>query len=314
MTSLREQIIIDAIHLQPMLGRNITAMEFRRHGFPVAFGAGQASLQVTLSIAPHSSVQASEVFGLNSGVALATVFSGTISIPASPAPGPGIGIWDSQNLVRIPFQLPYAYGGGPLCVDIIGTRGQPSPAQGWTGDAVKLATDSTVIQLGPGAGGSLNANGENLFLDPDELVAGGRAKLSVYGVPNGIAIGFVGRPAVQPIPLSLVGIPTPGANAYLDEFYLSTFALLVPPPVPVTTSGMADWEVPLPSEPWMLGVTLAAQFIELTQSDVSNGIQWTVSSTMPTLGMAQISGVATEAKGERFVNVAHILRFEYTPP
>ena len=63
---------------------------------------------------------------------------------------------------------------------------------------------------------------------------------------------------------------------------------------------------------FFLGVEIGTQWLELTNWNVSNGIKWTVASTMPTLDMAMVHGHPTEPTGQRTVNVAHIVRIEHT--
>ena len=63
-----------------------------------------------------------------------------------------------------------------------------------------------------------------------------------------------------------------------------------------------------------LRAELATQWLDLVTWDVSNGIRWTVATAPPSLGISQVTGSPLDSVGQRTVNVAHILRFEYTTP
>lgn len=314
MSSAREQIMIGASHLTPLIGLPITALELKRHAFDEVFPAGSASLTVTMSESALQPLTSSEVFSANVGPSPLQVFSGTVQAPASPAPGPGVVGWTVANTIRVPFQTPFVYTGGTLCVDISGTKIVGQSSLFWTADAASVAPDASVVHLGPGTGANANELGQWSFLRASELVPGGQAQMTAFGPANSFAVAIVGHPALSPIPLNPLGIGAPGAAAYIDQFYETQLVLLAPPSVPVTLGGVGTWNLQLPNESWLLGAEIASQWLELSQWDVSNGIRWTVATLPSPLDMAQIVGEVAGAKGQRTVNAAHIIRFEYTPP
>ncbi|MEQ1633106.1 MAG: hypothetical protein ABL997_12085 [Planctomycetota bacterium] len=102
--------------------------------------------------------------------------------------------------------------------------------------------------------------------------------------------------------------------AYIDEVYQSNLVVLLPPDVPIYQGGIGYWDLFIPNQAWILGVEMATQWLDLVTWDVSNGIRWTVATAPPPLGIAQVTGSPLDSVGQRTVNVAHIIRFEYTPP
>lgn len=309
----REQLLIGQSQLTALVGKTLQAIEFRRHKFLEPFPSGSSNVTVTLSIAPMSPLASSQSFAANIGPNPVQVFTGQIQAPTSPTPLPNAQIaWTPDNIVRIAFQTPFLYQGGTLCVDMSGTKVTNQSSAIWTADAASQTADSVVTDLGPGTGPTCNADGDWSSVYESELSAGSHVFMSACGLPYTLCVAMLGHPSPFPIPLNALGIGAPGANCYLDEIYQSQLSVLVPPAAPGCTSAFAHWELWLPNQPWILGAELASQWLELPGWNVSNGIKWTVATSMPALDMAMVVGELAGVAGRRSVNVAHIVRFEYT--
>ena len=72
----------------------------------------------------------------------------------------------------------------------------------------------------------------------------------------------------------------------------------------------ADYIVPIPNTPAVIGASLTTQWIEWSQQASSNALTWTIDNT-PTIQMAHVDGYATDARGELCVDLAHVVRFEH---
>ncbi len=309
----REQLLVGASHLSALVGKTIQAIEFRRHNFDAAFVGASANVAVTLSVAPHAPLETSSVFAQNVGPNPVQVFQGPVAAPSSPQPAANAAIgWTNDNIVRIAFQTPFLYQGGTLCIDISGAEVPQMPLARWTADAARMASDATVVDLGPGTGPHANAIGQWSFVGSAELSAGSHAQMSAVGAPYSFCVAMLGHAAPFPVPLNALGIGAPGAMCYLDEIYLSQLTVLAPPPIPGLMLGVGHWDLWLPNQPWILGAELASQWLELPGWNVSNGIRFTVATAMPTLDMAMVIGGLAEPDGTRKVNLAHIVRFEYS--
>lgn len=309
-----QQIVVEDVHLLPLVGKSITAIEFRRAKSTDSFVGGASQLTVSLSPSTHAPIAASAVFAGNRASAPAVVFSGTVLVPNSPAsPGPSIP-WSVENVIRVSFQFPHLYMGGHLCIDLDGVWQQGVSPAWWPVDAVRQVLDSSVVDMGPGTGPHCNPSGGWSMVDPADLCAGGEVRMSASGGNPALVMGMLGRPSAFPIPLAPFGIGAPGAMAYLEEIYLSQLFFMVAPPIPHFTVGLSDWIVGLPNESWVVGLELASQWVDLSTWDVSNGIRFRVAGTVPTLGLANIDGAVGAADGDRSVQAAPLLRFEFTNP
>jgi hypothetical protein len=296
-----------------MVGHPITALEFRRTAANEIYQGGSADLTVTLSTAPTGPLASSLEFALNVGTDATQVFQGTITIPTSPAAtGPNVA-WTNDNIIRVAFQTPFVYLGGTLCIDIVGTKMTGQTADWWMADAAYEDITGTVTQIGPGCGPYTNAQGQWSHVSPRSLLAGAHAEFWAYGPPGSFGIFVLGDRAPVPVELTVLGIPSPGCFVYLGAFHNTWLAPFVPPtqPILVPRGGVAEMRIYIPNAPWTLGATLASQWLELSQMQTSNGVEWTIAPSMPTLDMALIDGVPTDPVGKLTVHMAHVLRFEY---
>jgi hypothetical protein len=76
--------------------------------------------------------------------------------------------------------------------------------------------------------------------------------------------------------------------------------------------GRAHFDLSIPGEPWVLGMTLGAQWMDLMQQfATSNALHCTIAGTSPSLGMCTVQNAAGQLEGAVVTHLAHVLRFEY---
>jgi hypothetical protein len=311
----RQQTLIGPSHLQGLLGQTIEAIEFRRTAVVEAYAAGQMDLTVTLSTSPSTALAPSNQFAANVGFDALQVFQGTVNLPASPATGPRQTpvAWTSNNIVRVAFTTPFVYTGGTLCIDITG-----APIAGqqtwWMADAVEEVIAGTqVVEVSGGCG--IYGGPQHRWSEAHarSLVPGGVGVFRAQGTPNGIGFAMFGVPAVTPIPLGLLGLPSPGCTLGLDP---AGGAVLMPawfePEVHPDLAGLATAEVllPVPASAMMFGLQMATQWLDLAQLATSNTLHWTIGGAVPALDMALVEGHPLDDKGNVTNYLAHVLRLQ----
>jgi hypothetical protein len=197
----RQQLIIDAAHLQGALGRSLTAISFRRDAqYQDSLASAQAQVVVRIGVSQRSSSSPSST--LSDNLTSATeVFRGVATVPPSPAVS-GPTDWSSSNILRIGFTTPFPYSGGDLCIEITGTPVGPGGVF-WPVDAVQDGVVGTVNSVGLACGAYVAANGTNHSLAPSELVLGNTAHFISWGTPNAPAFLLLGFSTLEtPIDLS----------------------------------------------------------------------------------------------------------------
>ncbi|MCB9876980.1 MAG: hypothetical protein H6835_05185 [Planctomycetes bacterium] len=312
--AVRQQTLIGAGSLQTLVGHSLTAIELRRSAKNETFAGGVANLTVTLSISPHDPLNITRAFAGNVGVAPQQVFSGAVQFPTSPPnPGPNVA-WTPDNVVRIAFATPFVYGGGTLCLDVVGTPIAGQEAAWWMADAMFEDVEGSATDLGGGCGGFGGPQHTWSHVATRTLVAGNYADFFAYGTPWSLAVAAFGLGNPTGLPVHALGLPSP-----IDcELHLSTIdglmpAVLVPHTDPMLQSrgGLAHIELKLPGAAQALGMQLTTQWLEWEQMATSNALQWTVCGALPTLDMALVEGDPSEAEGQVSVHLAHVLRFEF---
>ncbi|MEZ6036565.1 MAG: hypothetical protein R3F29_03735 [Planctomycetota bacterium] len=311
---LRQQTLIGQSSLQALVGHSLTAIELRRSAKDETFYGGTADLTVTLSIAPHGPLGVSRTYAANIGAAPQVVFAGPVQLPTSPPnTGPIVG-WTPENVVRIEFATPFAYAGGTLCVDVVGTPIAGLNADWWMADAMFEDVIGTVTDLGGGCGTFGGPQHRWSHVATRTLVAGNYAEFFAYGTPWSLAVAAFGLGNPTGLPIHLLGLPSPGDC----ELHLATIdglipTLMVPHSDPMLQSrgGLAHIELKLPGTPQALGMQMTTQWLEWQQLATSNALQWTVCSALPTLDMALVEGDPGEVDGQVSVHLAQVLRFEF---
>lgn len=312
---VRQQTLVGPSHLQALLGHELLALELRRTAADETYQGGTAHLTVVLSTSPNEPLRTDPIYFGNVGADAAQVFSGPVTLPTSPPDtGPNVP-WSPQNIVRIPFTAPFLYRGGTLCIDVVGQPIAGQNANWWMADAEFEDIQGSSLQIGSGCGAYGGAQHVWSFASDRTLLPGAHARFWAYGPPNGFALAAFGAPAANPIPLQALGLPAPGCTMQLHPNLLlaTTVALFEPEIDPRLWShgGSAEARIWIPNAPWVFGLTLATQWLDLAQPATSNAIQWTVANSMPTLDMALVEGHPNDTRGEVTVHFAHVWRFEY---
>ena len=312
----RSLTLVGQGHLASLIGRTITALEFRRSAADETYAGAAPVLAVTLSTSPRSPLACSNRFVDNVGPDAITVFQGTVVVPTSPpAPGPLVD-WSPQNTIRIAFQQPFPYQGGTLCIDVVGTRTPGQSSLWWAADAVCEDLSGTVVQLGNGCG----IHGQQWsHVDQHSLLPGGYAAFSAHGTSGGLAFAIFGGAAATPVPLTALGLPADAScvvNMDLGAGVKTRVATFQPQTIPILAprGGEARTLLRIPNETWVFGLQLSTQWLDLAQPATSNTVRWTVASAIPTLDLALVAGHPLESTGNVTVHIAHVLRFEHQAP
>ncbi|MBM4062880.1 MAG: hypothetical protein FJ265_17565 [Planctomycetes bacterium] len=312
---LRQQTLVGASHLQALLGRELLALELRRTAANEVYQGGTANLTVVLSTAPHGPLQCDSAWLGNVGPDALQVHSGAVVFPTSPATtGPNVG-WTPQNVLRIPFTVPFVYRGGTLCIDVVG---QPIAGQNvnwWMADGEFEDLMGSAVEVGSGCGLYGGPQHRWSYVAERTLLPGAHARFWAHGPQNGFGMAVFGAPSPTPIPLTALGLNAPGCDMHLQPgLVLSTLvARFVPEVHPLLLSrpGCAEARLRIPASPWVFGLTLATQWLDLSQPATSNTIEWTVGSQIPSLDMTLVEGHPGDPRGEVSVHFAHVWRFEY---
>jgi hypothetical protein len=305
-TPLRMQEIISANLLQGLVGKTITAMEFRRNAHANSFAGGAVDLALTLSISPNAPLDAATTFAANVGPAPSQVFVGQLQLPASP--GTTTPSWTPANLLRIPFQTPFVYQGGNLCVDLLGTPVAGNNTNWWPADAVYSYATGTVVDLGGGCGSHGGPLHRWSFAEAKTIVPGGNAQFRAIGPQNSFGLVVFGTDDVAGWPLSIV-LPLADLTCRMHvSAPLEVDVRLFLPNGQLNPS--ASYALPIPTSPNLTGASLTTQWVEWSQPASSNALQWTIGG-IPDIEMVHVSAHATEAVGRKLVHIAHVLRFEH---
>ena len=182
-------------------------------------------------------------------------------------------------------------------------------------DAEFQDLSGTSLVTGSGCGLYGGAQHQWSFVANRTLLPGAHARFWAYGPANGLAFALFGAASPSPLPLAAFGLDAPGCDLHLQPgLVLATLLRTFEPevhPLLRGPTGCAEARFWIPDSPWMFGLSLTTQWLELSQPATSNAITWTVASAMPSLDMALVEGVPTEAHGEVTVHLAHVLRFEH---
>ena len=309
---VRQQTLVGASHLTPLVGRDIAALELRRTAANETYQGGTAQLTVTLSTSPNTPLSCSQAFAANTGSNCLQVFSGTVTLPTSPPVAGPVVAWTPANTVRIAFQTPFTYLGGTLCVDVVGHPVAGQNANWWMADAEFEDIIGATLEIGPGCGAYGGPQHRWSHVAQRSLLPGAYARFWAYGPQNSVGLAAFGASGPA-IPLPLLGLPSPGCSLYLSSLDAAMLAVFEPQPSPLLAAagGVAEVRIKIPSNPAALGFTLTTQWLEWSQLAVSNAIEWTIASAIPTFDMAVVEGHPSELTGEVAVHLAHVMRFEF---
>ncbi|MGE0143359.1 MAG: hypothetical protein AB7I19_05530 [Planctomycetota bacterium] len=286
-TAHRQQILIDSSHLQPILGRGITALLLRRDGgHSRNEPAASASVVLRIGSSAATSLDASSDFAVNLPSPL-EVYRGVVNAPAISAPS-SAPTWSAADTIRIPFQVPYVHNAGTLVIDL---EGQDTAMSSWWMDAATDPIVGSAMRLGSPCGLASGLS-ENAFVSTTELVVGRSAQFTLDApgvVPAWLLLGLV-----RGSPLDLTAMGSPGCQLWVEPFS-AIGAGVVPLVVPGAdfTPAFAQFRTRLPSDPQLAGATIGAQWMTVEGGvlALSNATAATLASGVPTLGMAVVSGV-----------------------
>jgi hypothetical protein len=295
----RQQIVIDAAHLAPLVGRDLTGLVFRREGAdPSAFTANTAQVVVLVGGANSSAQDVRPDFAANSTSPL-EVFRGAVQVPASPPPTSTPG-WSAPDAVELSFSTPFRYSGGPLLIDIHGTVTTES---WWPVDAVEDGTAGAVIVEGHACGRLATVHGATALVAERDLVLGESVICTLFGEPAAPAFLLLGL-GTLPSPADLAFLGAPGCELRVQP--LSALATIVsPPPFDPLFGGLAERVVHLPTDAGLAGAEFVLQWAELLPGTLatSNTLRCRIASTRPNLGLAVVWSRAGTAPIVQFTRV-----------
>ncbi|MCA8975976.1 MAG: hypothetical protein KDC98_14735 [Planctomycetes bacterium] len=314
---VRMQTLIGPSHLQSLLGMELLAVQLRRAAADETFQGGTVAMQVSLAHSPLTPLTVSRTAADNLGPNPMLAFDGTVTLPQSPPVTGQTVPWTAANVVHVPLTTatptPFVYTGGTLCVEFLS---QDVPGQGspwWVADAMVEDLRGSAISIGDGC----SAYGpQSSHCAIRTLIPGAFARFEASGTPDGLGLLAFGLPGA-PSPLVQFGLP---ANCYLHLGASTAFLAAIDTFVPFATpqlnvgGGTAEACVRIPAVNQVLGATITAQWLDLDQLTLSNGITATIGGAVPTLDMACVQTWAGESIGSVRVDMAYVLRFEFQTP
>jgi hypothetical protein len=312
--TLRQQIVIGQSHLLPLVGHSLTALVFRREVADEPYLPGSCDIAVTLAQGTVTPQNTHQAYAANLGATPVTVHTGPVTFPASPG-RQTTPAWSATDTVRIPFSTPFSYTGGSLVVDLIGIE-SPQGSGWWLVDATSEDITGATQSLGTACSEFSDSQADTAFVNPRDLVPGGTISYLGQGRAFNLAILVLGAPAGAPIPLTMLGLPATQdctCQIHPSGVLATMISMFLPSPSPLVPQsfGIAQADLHLPAQSWMLSMNLASQWIELPTFKASNGVLGTVANQMPQLDMAIVVGSPNEPKGRLNLQVAPVVRFEY---
>lgn len=306
--ALRQQIVIDASHLLPLVGRDLTRIVLRRDtNDGRGRVGGDVDLVVRIGAASLPPSRASRTFAANVA-SPSEVFRGTVRLPASPAVAGFVG-WDPAHVVDIAFATAFRYGGGDLCVELEGTP-VGAGAGWWPVDAVADSASGRVTHHGRTCGPFGGPAGSSNAVAAAALVPGETVTFVARGKPLAVAHLLVGV-SMLPVPIDLGVLGAPGCVLAVDAFAAlsTTFGTAL---FGVEFGGHAALRVALPGEARLLGARFVTQWVDLGPPlTTSEAVECEVAGQLPALGMALVEGVLGSGEGSVSVTGAPVLRFGY---
>ncbi len=313
----RRLILVDMP--QALHNQDVSAIAFRREDMPYDFPAGQVDLVVRMSVAPHPAVLAKEAFDQNHGAVVSTVFTGTVTLPASvSSQGRTIAWTNASDILEIPIVPAFAFTQGTLAIDIEARRVAGSEPHRWFADAaVEMSPQGAVNTLGescsPFALTQLPGNfASSLSIDPASLTPGSSAVFSAEGTPLQSAVFTIGF-APTLVDLGQLGLGAAGCELRVLGVanVPTTFA-----PRPPLSAGQAGFSLQIPVDPGALNTTFYVQCIEFAfPLYTSDAKQCTIAGSLPTHPMssvyARLDGQTVPATGTVRTGRGPVIRFSH---
>ncbi len=311
---LHVQIVIDAVHLQPLIGQTIHGLVFRRQQHPRPFAGGAALWTVQIAQAATTAALVAPVFAQN--FATPTAVRPTQFVVAPPSPGGG-GPWDAADTVQVPV-APFAYGGGPLLLDLAGRPDLTQPAAEWPVDAVqwpRVGAAATTVGGGCGAYGGGNWS----FVEPSTLLVGQTTAFSAIGAPGGFGMLLL-NDAAAPFVFDLAPLgAAAGCHLHVAASVLTLLAPFSPPMFPgdPAAGGLAVVAVEIPRDPAFLSAMFTDQWLDFGQVPfaASPAHTFTIAAVPPGAGIstvvADLVADPQATRGEVRPDFAPVLRLLY---
>ena len=192
--------------LRNLDGKSIRGLRFRRdEAGGTAYTASVSQLTVRLTLGAVAPALAGESFAGNRPTT-APVFTGAVSLPASPALS-GSTTWGARHTVVISFSRSVPYRRGQhVCIDI---EGQPSAFRadfGWPVDFESRSPAGRSEVVGKGCGAVAAGMAQQLFVSPTGLVAGANMRIVAHGRVNTPGFLMLGPVAARSAPLDVLGM------------------------------------------------------------------------------------------------------------
>jgi hypothetical protein len=277
------QFLVDAWHLQPLVGRQIVGLMFRRDAsWSEILSSGTGEIVVRAGHAAHGSSSARADLGSNLPGAQ-EVFRGSVAVPGAPAVAGYVG-WGAPHGLTIPFTNPLVYSGGPLGFEVEG--GSIGGPFWWPVDGVEELVAGSVQELGAACGAVAAGLGRTALVPERSLVVGGTVPftfLGEAGVPAQLLLGF--DTLVSPIDLGPIG----AAGCELRVAALASIPAVVRNVGPAGIPGIAELRLQLPADSGLFAAEFVAQWLQLgSPLTTSETLRCRVAGTAPSLGMATV--------------------------
>ena len=279
----REQIIFSEQALTALRGRTLVELRARRDGqYAQALTGGRANLTITAAVSPRGLAEASRDFATNV-LGPTTVFQGTITLPDSPAlTGRHEPTFAAPYAVVIPLQVPFAYGGQQLVLDIKGSPDTQATSRWWPVDAHYEGVRGTSTSFGTACDTRCD-----LQVAEERLVPGATVRLVAGGPPGGTNVLALAAQRSAPVDLGLIGFP--GCTLHLaPDVMLTTGASLGYN----GSAGTANHYLHLPSSQQLLAAPLAIQAITMWLDGQASNLRL---ATSPALDLTLAARYATHA-------------------
>lgn len=317
MQAHRQQMLVGASWLTGVAGREITALTFRRDGWPVDHTAGSAELRVRMSTSVGlDPQQAATQFDVNLGPQWLEVFRGAVVLPASGRlPHRDAATWAPPHVVVVPLAVPYPYRGGTLCIDIEGSPVAGAVSTWWSVDHHVDPASGSRTYFGQACGSSTGWPAHTATTDPKSLRPGASIRIAGIGSLGDAAVLLLGATALpSPINLAFLGAPTCTLDIAPDVSVPST----VRTRFGMRSFGGADVALRLPLDANALGAVLYAQWAMLGIRGLSttNAVRLQLASAPATVDAAVITSARTTtgafpASGDLRIGALPVLQISF---
>ncbi len=282
----RNMVLISAKSLPFKPGSVIRSVAYRRDSnSSVTYGPIKGGkLRVRIGYTTRTPETMSHKFDKNWSTIPTVVFNKSFDLPAAPKPTTP----PAPFVVKIPFNTPWVYRGGNLCIDLYYSRPSATPYKYWRRDAQWLRGDmkpGSYRNLGYGCRGS-NRYTPYTYPFTYTAIPGYEMFIYMYGAKKPttplekFAFNWIGFSKTNyggltlPFDLSTIGFPT-GCKLYTDIFFVQMVQLEDYRTSANYSRGYALYLIP--ANPLFSGITFYSQWL-CNDSGVSAPLKYTVSN------------------------------------